>query len=220
MGKGLQTFLLWIIRSSCFQGLTPEIFWKYKTIIMESSEDAIPSLVEEWKRESTTDDTGSTKPVLIRPTSTLFIAPISYQHSNTDLEYEQTIVCAPKDTDIFIPKNSLHLICRLGKLGSKDLRSELQKLNSFLSLRKNPPGKKLVLCPTGKDLAVGVALALLCLCYDKNGDSCVHEPATRQDLTKSYIRQRLGWIMASFPNAAPSRATLQAVNVFFMERRG
>lgn len=35
-------------------------------------------------------------------------------------------------------------------------------------------------------------------------------------MTKATIKQRLSWIMTSFPSAAPSRATLQSVNDFLL----
>lgn len=37
-------------------------------------------------------------------------------------------------------------------------------------------------------------------------------------IDKQFIRQRLSWIVASKQDVNPSRATLQAVNAFLMQR--
>lgn len=37
-------------------------------------------------------------------------------------------------------------------------------------------------------------------------------------IDKQFIKQRLAWITSSKPDANPSRATLQAVNSFLMDR--
>jgi len=94
----------------------------------------------------------------------------------------------------------------------------------------------LVTCETGTDLSVGVALMLLCLFYDQGGQVKVvsdshsdpdqsaanllqtHPPEKLVD--KSFIRQRLAWIMSSQSSANPSRSTLQSVNAFLMARPG
>ncbi|KUI52707.1 hypothetical protein VP1G_00226 [Cytospora mali] len=58
----------------------------------------------------------------------------------------------------------------------------------------------------GKDLSIGVALALICCCFsDEEGD---------------VLREvRLGRIMTTMPDANPNRATLQSVNSFLMDWR-
>ena len=58
--------------------------------------------------------------------------------------------------------------CRVGKLGSRELRSQLPQVSHFLQQFDLRP-RTLVACDTGDDLAIGVALALLCLFYDKEG---------------------------------------------------
>jgi tRNA A64-2'-O-ribosylphosphate transferase len=105
----------------------------------------------------------------------------------------------------------LQLVCVTGKVGSRQLRHELPKLEQLIPIMQST-SKILVTCQTGKDLAVGVALALLCRAFDDNGK--VRAPDNPYSMTKSIIKQRLSWIMVSMPDAAPSRATLQSVNHF------
>lgn len=94
----------------------------------------------------------------------------------------------------------------------------------------------------GRDLAAGVALALLCWCFsdddgrrvrggggadpdpDPDPDPGQQQPssppsrAERQPVfTKDLVRARLGRIMTAMPEANPNRATLQSVNSFLMD---
>jgi tRNA A64-2'-O-ribosylphosphate transferase len=75
-----------------------------------------------------------------------------------------------------------------------------------------------ICCPDGKDLSVGVALAILCICCDSRGN--LQNPPTKFEgiahITKHFIQQRLNWIMMSIPGASPSRTTLQSINHFLL----
>ncbi|CAK7240212.1 MAG: tRNA A64-2'-O-ribosylphosphate transferase [Sporothrix thermara] len=79
-----------------------------------------------------------------------------------------------------------------------------------------------VLCPTGRDISVGTALALLCFCFDETGAPRTASAAAQPPgiINKDVIRVRLARIMAAMPHANPSRATLQSVNSFLMDYRG
>jgi tRNA A64-2'-O-ribosylphosphate transferase len=85
---------------------------------------------------------------------------------------------------------------------------------------EEPPEERCVLvtCESGRDLSVGVALALSCRCFDADGE--VRRSEEQEDrFTKDAIRIRLGKIMTAMPGANPSRATLQSVNSFLMDWR-
>lgn len=77
----------------------------------------------------------------------------------------------------------------------------------------------------GRDLAAGVALALLCWCFGDDdgrgvrGAGPPHERVERPVFTKDLVRARLGRIMTAMPDANPNRATLQSVNSFLMDWR-
>ncbi|KAI1503630.1 tRNA A64-2'-O-ribosylphosphate transferase [Biscogniauxia marginata] len=81
----------------------------------------------------------------------------------------------------------------------------------------------LIACETGGDLSVGVALALLCRCFDDEGRCLTYEDdddgggaAGAVVVNKDVIRLKLSRIMMAFPEANPSRTTLQSVNSFLM----
>lgn len=91
----------------------------------------------------------------------------------------------------------------------------------------------------GRDLAAGVALALLCWCFSDDDGRRVRgggggggdpDPDPEQQpssspsrverqpvFTKDLVRARLGRIMTAMPEANPNRATLQSVNSFLMD---
>ena len=85
-------------------------------------------------------------------------------------------------------------------------------------LPKTEKKKVIILCETGKDLSVGVALALSCWCFDAAGN-LRRGGDGREGFTKTAIRVKLGHIMTVMPDANPSRATLQSVNSFLMDWR-
>jgi tRNA A64-2'-O-ribosylphosphate transferase len=86
-------------------------------------------------------------------------------------------------------------------------------------LRRPQTGENrvVVLCESGRDLSVGVALAIYCWCFDDAGN--VRSDSDRVTFTKTSIRVRLGHIVTALPEANPSRATLQSVNSFLMDWR-
>lgn len=142
------------------------------------------------------------------------------------------------------------------KVASRNLRVALASICDFVtryleaaaaagSEQKQQQTRILVACETGgRDLAIGVALALLCWCFVdddgqcprvvqdspettktcKEGDrdekskspSSVQEPIS---FNKTMIKVRLGRIMTAMPDANPHRATLQSVNSFLMDWR-
>ena len=111
----------------------------------------------------------------------------------------------------------LHVKCREGKLGSRDLRSQLGKLVPFLLSQftaKELQVEMIVQCSSGNDIAVGVALIILCLFADDAGELNAEVGTELMWLTgrqlstsaarlvdKSFIRKRLAWITSSRPQA-------------------
>lgn len=154
-------------------------------------------------------------------------------------------------------KSPVHMEVGLGKhkAASRNLRVALANICGFVShflnkplvagtdtgrdtdiLRgeeQNPEQKAekrvLIACETGgRDLSVGVALALLCWCFeDEEGrvvrvldESSIGETAAESiSFNKTMIKIRLGRIMMAMPDANPNRATLQSVNSFLMDWR-
>jgi tRNA A64-2'-O-ribosylphosphate transferase len=104
------------------------------------------------------------------------------------------------------------------KQASRNLRIALPAIcerahQAFASA--GPDRQVLVACESGKDLSVGLALALDCWCFDDSGQ-LRPDGGKKIMFTKDSIRVRLSRIMTAMPGANPSRATLQSVNSFLM----
>lgn len=149
-------------------GLTAQVFWRHRQRLMSSSEEELPEVIEELM--SDVRGSGGTKAegTRITPTENLFICAGAVGNEDT---YGLVIDCNGNETAA--NSNMIGLACRLGKLGSKDLREKLPIVAELVKERllKDGNARVLISCSTGKDLSVGVAVALLCLYYDDSGKS-------------------------------------------------
>ncbi|EMD92577.1 hypothetical protein COCC4DRAFT_131176 [Bipolaris maydis ATCC 48331] len=198
-------------------GLTPSLFWENKDILMRVNEEDAPEVIAKLIKEQ---KCGGAIASLIKPTSQLYIS------SSEDVQlagFETVISCTPepfsnsalKDAGV---KRYLNLKCQTGKLGSRDLRTQLPHLIPFFSSLQTSKtqNKILVCCPTGKDLSVGAALAILCLYTDESGAINTGKAKEAKGMDKSFIKQRMSWITTSNAALNPSRATLQSVNAMLL----
>lgn len=195
--------------------LDANTFWTHHGQLLATSEDGLPDLIRCLVAE-TRSKASVRKPTLILPTKNIWIADnAAAEQMHQDFELVVSCSEAPSCAVSDAHKGRyIHLTCATGKNGSRQLRAELPKLRAMpASLR--PSNKILVTCQTGRDLAVGVALALLCEMRD--GDDTLRAAADPfTPMNKTLIKHRLNWIMISMPDASPSRATLQSVNAYLM----
>ncbi|OKL64475.1 hypothetical protein UA08_00294 [Talaromyces atroroseus] len=189
-------------------GLTAPVFWANKDALFATDESDLPDVISELmtkhagSNSSAGADQRQASGFLIRPSLNLYICQ---SRPNT------------KPPELSTPKR-LNLGCGSHKIGSRDLRTSLEKVKASAEkhLLPNPSQSLLVTCETGKDLSVGVLLTIICLFYDDSGKLVGAQPDVYMD--KQFIRQRLAWIVTSKPDANPSRATLQSVNSFLLQR--
>ncbi len=216
------------------RGLTPQMFWRHKDMLLQAQEDELPELIKELFLEEAI----IRKPhdaVLIEPTKNLYIG--SQTGFEDELDFDLVITCNNSEPDTQDGPKQLNVKCNSGKIGSRELRHKLHAVKSCAAsaLERNPACRILIICKTGKDLSVGVALMLLCLFYFCDG-RCLYEAhgddvsamrgttnipsgfQQRQKVDKGFIRQRLAWITSSVPAANPSRSTLQSINAYLMNR--
>lgn len=211
-------------------GLTAQLFWKYRDELMQTPEGDLPALIERLRDQEEGESMAQGVFTKIVPTSNMHIGigPVS-NIQGIDL----IINCQGE-----LPASSkrLDLKCRSAKLGSKDLRDKLASVIDTVRrlLLRDDAAQILVTCSTGKDLSAGVAVALLCLCYDDQGTLMTLGPHPMHLLTlsigrvrddnkanrvdKELVKRRLAWITCSKADVNPSRATLQAVNAVLMQR--
>ncbi|KAG8623912.1 hypothetical protein KVT40_008888 [Elsinoe batatas] len=193
-------------------GLTPQLFWEHKEILLNSFEDDLPDLIKSLGSED--DSESAATPILIKPTTQLLIGTITSAIPSDCI----LVTCSPNPPTFPSPSSptkTLHLPLIPGKLGSRSLRHLLPQLHPFLTPLLSPTSEILITCTSGKDHSIGVALCVLCLFATSDG-TLRKDTDNTSHMNKDFIKKRLSWIMASIPSANPSRATLQSVNAYLL----
>ncbi|CAD6563730.1 MAG: hypothetical protein ASARMPREDX12_000036 [Alectoria sarmentosa] len=204
-------------------GLTPTLFWRHRDQLLTAVEEDMPNIVLELITTDPDHGVARSDAVTLAPTS-LSIGSLS-SAKQAELSYDGIVICggtAPSKTDHKTKDDKrtriLNLLCSDGKLGSRALRSQLPRVPPFIASLADygSPPKILFLCPTGKDLSIGTALAMLCLFFDD--DYGFNRQASIASIDKALVRRRLAFITTAKPDANPSRSTLQSVHSFLMPR--
>ncbi|KAI1746293.1 initiator tRNA phosphoribosyl transferase [Xylaria scruposa] len=206
-------------------GLTAPIFWSNIATLLSTPESDLPDLVRVLVADQIVGSESNT-PVQVAPCLFVSQLPVSAQDAETC-----TITFIPKTTDqnSWVKRpNLMEVGIGKQKLASRSLRVALTSICDFVDAylkedvrdSEDPPAttatqkRILIACETGKDLSIGVALALVCQFFDDEGK---YRPRTPElVINKSLIKTKLGRIMMAFPEANPSRATLQSVNSYLM----
>ncbi|KAM4056351.1 rit1 DUSP-like domain-containing protein [Hirsutella rhossiliensis] len=212
-------------------GLTPTLFWDHVDELLAAPEaelsDMIASLVSQ--RESARKDgmAASSSPALSRKslTSYLSVCPLPLHTPTAPNTCHIALTSAASTPQDSWTRSPTHMEVGLGrhKTASRNLRLALPEICAFAArfLDKGTPSEPtaqvVVACDSGKDVSVGAALALSCYLFDEHGAFRV--PGEGLSFTKALVKARLGAIMSAFPEANPSRQTLQSVNSFLMDWR-
>lgn len=207
-------------------GLTSALYWKHRDILVNAMEADVPSLIKDLIKRS--DEIVSLsvpherKKLLPHLYATSLPAP---QDTEASLEGRVILTAETTPKESWLKRPNI-LEAGLGKhrSASRNLRTALPDICAFASsyfssLGNHLDGEMIVACETGKDLSVGAVLAISCRLFDDEGN--FGDMGEDKVFTKTFIRKRLGEIMTAYPEANPSRATLQAVNSYLMDwRRG
>ncbi|ELR10693.1 initiator tRNA phosphoribosyl transferase [Pseudogymnoascus destructans 20631-21] len=207
-------------------GLTPTVFWSNSELLLSTPESELTSLITELVSRFSNANTGKPSPTLLPPTSYLYVTSLTSLAAQPASSSDIIITICPEITTPASwqkDKHRLEIGIGSGKIGSRNLRSALHHMVDFVkrSLSTAPAETNspriVVACPDGKDLSIGVALAILCILYDDSG-GLLELGQEGTEIDKAYIRRRLGWIMTAMPGSNPSRSTLQSVNSYLMTR--
>jgi len=207
--------------------LTPSVFWSNRETLFSTPETDLPDVIQGLVKQAATTGSGTESQLrLVEPTSILFVTQIPAIASAGGSSEDITIILrstATEENSWTTSATKLDVGLGPHKVGSRNLRAALPFIVDFIEKKAsqweqqhNPSSRLIVACESGKDLAIGVALALLCLFFDSNGEFIGTKSSSAID--KAFIRSRLGWVSTSMPDANPNRATLQSVNSFLMER--
>ncbi|TFK45064.1 initiator tRNA phosphoribosyl transferase [Crucibulum laeve] len=231
-------------------GLTPNLFWKHHDELLNAERTALPSLVASIvASESLSTSAGSS----ISPTPIAKVGGRLLISKISDLPphiLSSSTPTSPNPTDdtisyvLLLPSSSQTPISELTQNQrilriplSSTVKSKsplvpvLSPATSFIvsHLTADPSSRVCVACETGKDLSVGVVLAVLGGWFDDAGnfvDGATDAEGNKESAKlpqpmatdKQAIRTRLEWIIASRPEANPARTTLKRVNEYLLSK--
>ncbi|PHH83297.1 hypothetical protein CDD82_2267 [Ophiocordyceps australis] len=205
-------------------GLTPLLFWQHVHELLATPEADLPTLISSLASDPDGQATLAAPLHHLTPHISVTTLPLDAPSSSSLCRIELTPSPSPRDSWI---RSSTYLQAGLGrsKAASRSLRLALPDLCAFaasflqqqsMAKEQNEP-RVVVACESARDLAVGVALALSCQLFTDNGQLRV--PGDHVVFTKPLVKTRLASIMTAFPEANPSRQTLQSVNSYLMDWR-
>lgn len=162
-------------------GLTPTMYWEFKDELLECSEDRLPSLIRsatssDIDRSITRSSEDGLEAIVGFPQISVGAFDLSKSQINgviSSLESSdcRVILCVKTLNQEMVETlgdRLLHLRCGAGKLGSRDLRPELEKVPRFM--KSVMSDDRIILCCTsGRDLSIGILLAIVCLWANENG---------------------------------------------------
>ncbi|GAM86710.1 hypothetical protein ANO11243_047290 [Dothideomycetidae sp. 11243] len=207
-------------------GLKPDVFWNNIEPLMACDEDGLPDMIVALVEKAASihgQRSGQAAPVRILPTNSIWVG------TGTESEQDWDIVIDLRQGQVVSPacekstnqpesprRKTIFAPLEHGKLGSRALRRVLPTILGDVeaALATKPESRTLVVCDTGKDHSVGVALAILCLFTHSDGQ--IMPLPRRHGVDKDFIKKKLGWIVVCIPDANPSRATLQSVNAVLL----
>ncbi|KIH88407.1 tRNA A64-2'-O-ribosylphosphate transferase [Sporothrix brasiliensis 5110] len=212
-------------------GLTPDLFWANCEKLLDTPEADLPEMIAAIVKagsESAVSKGGATFSATVitphlsvgqwtgsspptAPEESSGVCQIAFVRQTTE---PVTWVRSPTSLEVGLGKQD--------KIAGRTLRHALSQICEFVSdfLTKENGCSSIksvrILCPTGRDISVGTALALLCYCFEESGKT---RTATSRVtiVNKDVIRVRLARIMTAMPHANPSRTTLQSVNSFLID---
>lgn len=144
-------------------------------LLKTDGDDELTAMIEWLVKKTVSRDCGGGA-ALVKPTGGVHVGTVDHVLAAGRETYDCVVVCSDmvlEDLDEGLGQKVLHLHCGTGKLGSRDLRKELGKVTALITARVGAAKTRpaiLFACPSGRDLAVGVALTVLCLFFDREGE--------------------------------------------------
>ena len=193
---------LWVPRTLCDGKFGADVFWSMADDVLEDAyiRCGETELIE--KITSLYKPMGNTVEIFKLGDTGISIGKLegnvkfSLFNTNVILFHEEYTI-----TDIPKTKQVVQYSISSNKKGSNKFREILPEIKIDLPCT--------ILCDTGRDLSVGMALVLLCLNFDLNWCPTTTPPT----VTKTLIKQHLSKI-SQICKVNPSRSTLQSVNTF------
>jgi tRNA A64-2'-O-ribosylphosphate transferase len=214
-------------------GLTPPVFWAHTDELLNASEAELPDLIVSFVKDHSEAERAKDRPWME------IVKGIAVQQLPLAIEEQlsEEVLCqialtssnaTSKDTWIKSQK-TMEVGLGKSKTASRNLRTALPDVCAFVTSCLNKretdqtekqglPATIILACDSGREYSIGAALALWCWFLEEDGTLRPHD-GENVYFTKDMIKSRLGSVMTKYPEANPSRATLQSVNSFLMDWR-
>ncbi|KAK3937671.1 initiator tRNA phosphoribosyl transferase-domain-containing protein [Diplogelasinospora grovesii] len=196
-------------------GLDPAMFWGHMDQLLSTDESDLPDLIQSLVLSHTRTGVDEGPGGLRELTPYIFVGTRQQQPLPSDTTMVVTLLPDTTERSEWV-KSKSRLEVGVGKnpkTAARFLRDALpticESVSDFLSSPSTQQKRVVVTCESGKDLSIGVALALYCWCFDTS-DTILPDTTRDRTFTKNAIRIKLGCIMTTMPDANPSRATLQS----------
>lgn len=209
-------------------GLTPTIFWKNRSVLLNATRSAIPALVQSLLSDFDVPHGAASDTRLIPiahvsgllsilSTSTLRSAiPFLSSSRLASVWLTSNDPSHLLSTNAIEPSSLLCIQSPMGKRGQHHfLQTVLPRSMPFIEAHLLRGNRVCIACENGLDISVGLCLAVLTKLFYDDGSLILHTDK-RTALSKSVLRTRLHWIISSDPTANPSRTTLKRVNEFLL----
>lgn len=215
------------------------MFWKHHRELLNATRSDLPEVV----RRIVHSESISPQMTIADPTpvtkvggrlTLCTLSELSSLNSSGGVDFNYVILTPSNSQQN--SQSKLFIPTLLGRKGQAHfLNTVLPTSMDFICDRLYKGLRVCIACETGKDLSVGVVLAALQLFYEDDGSfrgvSKSNYPKIgtlvlwvvqilvmnyNELIDKHSLRTRLEWVIASRPQANPSRATLKRVNEFFL----
>ncbi|KAF8141176.1 initiator tRNA phosphoribosyl transferase [Boletus edulis] len=220
-------------------GLTPSLYWKHRHEILSTASSALPDfvrlLVSVASSSHTDDPTDPNQLMCTTPirhvSGRILISTIASLRRPHLLQAHPAVafVClalrdhdhdpnpaGPATEEASESSRMLRIQTPEGKKGQHHfLTVVLPRAMPFIQHHLQDQRTVCIACNTGTDMSVGVAVAALAMFFRPDGSLCAQGNA-RADISKDVLKTRLQWIIASYPQANPSRTTLKRINDFLL----
>ncbi|KAF8150611.1 initiator tRNA phosphoribosyl transferase [Crassisporium funariophilum] len=215
-------------------GLTPATFWMNRSELLAANRAELQGLVSQLvaadpsssplnKRISLPSSVEKVGGRLLLGT----LGDVPEGRSDDGLDDIAYLLLTPsiEDAPLSAPQKS-YVPTIAGKKGQAHFLQVILPAAMVFIRRNLAAGKRVcVACESGKDLSVGVVLAALQLFFADTGSIITPTPSatiseSNVKADKKSLRIRLEWIIASRPEANPSRTTLKRVNEFLLSFPG
>ncbi|KAI9568795.1 initiator tRNA phosphoribosyl transferase [Boletus coccyginus] len=221
-------------------GLTPVLYWRHRDELLTARSSDLPDLVRSLVSASSHTDPvmNPDQPLCGTPiqriSGRISICNIASLRRPDLLQLHPSVafLClAPQDTNhltgvVVASSNAFRVLSIQTPEGKKGqhhfLTVVLPRSMPFIHTHLQNLRTVCIACNTGTDMSIGVAVAALAVFFRVDGSLCSQGNARDQlktnaiGVAKDVLKTRLEWIIASCPQANPSRTTLKRVNDFLL----